>query len=142
MLPQLKETIATIVRKYYNDAKADYNSYAINRKPKDHIFKDLHYLKEHLQVNKKLPKYTLTCKGSHEVSFLVNFMVDLKDSLDFSPDQVQWTDDLYNNITVRCLHEYPRTRGQKEVTGSHISLEEGKQMILTRIRNMLLTQNI
>lgn len=149
MMPQLNEAIERIVAVYYKEAKRNYNLYAINKKPLDHVFKSLCILKDSLKKNRKVPPYLLECAGTHEIEFLNNAMLDLKDSLDLSREQLQWVNDTYNSIAVRCLKQHPRTRAQKEIKemlisnpGMSIELKEGKRIILARIRNMLLTQNI
>lgn len=149
MMPQMRDSIAAVIIRYYNEAKTHYNQYAFNKKPKDHVFKDLQYLKEQLKVKRRLSDYTLTCKGVEEISFLANFMKDLTESLHLSLEQAQWTEDLYDEILVYCLQEYPRTRNQKHLhalteanKALTIGLDDGKRLILARIRKMLLTQNI
>lgn len=149
MTPQFKEAIQSVVATYYKPAKKEWNFHAFNKKPADHVFKSLELLHNHLKVNKQFPVYTLICSGEHEIHFLINAMKDLMDSLSLSHDQVQWTEDLNNKILVYCLKEYPRTRHQKDLREAldsnkalMIPLNEGKRMILARIRNMLLTQNI
>jgi hypothetical protein len=149
MLPILKIAIQRVIDEYYKPAKKDWDSHAFNKKPAEHIFKSLEILKNSITLNRKVPKYSLYCSGEHEISFLLNTMNDLMDSLSLSPEQMQWTVDLHNKITVFCLKDHPRTKLQIELKNEldrnkalSITLNDGKQMILARIRNMLLTQNI
>jgi hypothetical protein len=149
MTPQLKYAIEKVLSAYYKQEKKDWESHAFNKKPRDHVFKNLQVLKSSVALNRKIPKYSLLCAGEHELQFLLNTMNDLVGSLSLSSEQVQWTSDLSNKIKVCCLKEHPRTKTQIELKNEldsnpalSIPLNEGKQMILARIRNMLLTQNI
>lgn len=149
MLPHLKIAIENVLDTYYKPVKKDWDSYAFNKKPADHIFVSLDYLHNYLRWNRKKQEPEIFCAGDHEMHFLVNTMMDLKDSLVLSPEQVQWTDNLKDRILIHCLKEHPRTRDQillkramEESTALAMTLSEGKQAVLLRIRNMLLTQNI
>lgn len=149
MTPELKSHIQNICDTFYRQAKESWDGHAVNRKPVDHVYKSILYLRDQVRVNRNFPWYSLECAGEHEIHFLNNAMNDLKDSLSLSPDQLQWTGDLFNKILIHCLHEHPRTTEQKALRkdidtnpGMAITLEDGKRAILARIRNMLLTQNI
>ncbi len=149
MTPQFKQALESVVSEYYGEAKIHFNRYAFNKKPVDHVFKSMEVLRNFLTKNRKIPAYTLLCRGDHEIEFLNHAMNDLMDSLSLSADQKQWTQRTYDRILIHCLQQHPRTKEQillkKEMdinTGMIIPLNEGKRMILARIRNMLLTQNI
>lgn len=149
MLPQLKQAIEDVVSTYGKEAKKSWDAWAFNKKPADHVHLSLTYLRDHLRGNRKIPEYSLECAGEHEIEFLNNAMNDLKDSLDLSTDQKHWTIDLFNKISVCCLNKYPHTTAEIEIKKAldlkpalKISLDDGKQAILIRMRNMLLSQNI
>lgn len=149
MTPQLKSAITGVVDAYYSQAQKEYSSFAFNKKPRDHVYKDLTFLKDQLRVRKKNLYPNVSCESKQEVHALANTMMDLKESLSLDQNQIDWTNELFDEVMVFCLKEYPRTKHQKMLkemldknNGFEKDVTEAKRMILARMRNLLLTQNI
>lgn len=146
MTPDLKNAIQGVINAYFKPAKKEYNQHAFNKKPKDHVYKDLLFLREQVKVNRRNFRPALYCAGEHEIHSMLLIMMDLKETLDLDQNQIDWTNDLNDEITVLCLHKPPKGEAQRNIAADplreKISITEAKRMILARMRNMILTQNI
>lgn len=146
MTPELKSAIQGVINAFFKPMKKEYNSHAFNKKPKDHVYKDLLFLREQVKVNRRKFMPKLYCAGDHEIHSLLIIMMDLKDNLELDQNQIDWTNDLNDELTILCLNKYPVGTKQRELSSTlykeKISVTEAKRMILARMRNMILTQDI
>lgn len=146
MTPELKAAIQGVLNAYFKPAKKEYNQHAFNKKPKDHVYKDLLFLREQVKETRRKFRPKLYCAGDHEIHSLLIIMMDLKENLELDQNQIDWTNDLNDEITVLCLNKHPVGTKQRQLSlepnREKISVTEAKRMILARMRNMILTQNI
>lgn len=144
MTPEFRVHLQNVLDTFYKKSKEEYNS--LKSKPRDHVFKSLDFVKERIKVNRKNYYVALYCAGEHEVHSLLNNMMDLKETLDLDQNQMDWTLELNDEVTVLCLKKKPVGTAQRAIANDplrvKIDVTEAKRMILARMRNMLLTQNI
>lgn len=126
MTPQLRSALESILMRLYKKAKADFEKDPPNRRFKDHLFTDLNVVKDHLKTNRR--KFTaIETYGEREIYDLLEVMIKVRDTCNLNEEQMTMTNNMYIELSKEANFE---------------DLKETKAIILRRIRNMLLSQNI
>jgi hypothetical protein len=123
MLPDIKVATGEVIKRYYSEARAEYNCYAFNKKPDDHVFPSLEILKNRIVRGRKLSRVPPPEKG--EVMLLMKALQQVMNACDASTYEVTACNALFHKILTNTIPD-----------------EQGKELLLIRMRNILISQEL